>query len=151
LPTEAEWEVAATYDQKMQRHIYPWGNDEVTQKRADFGKDRENEAPSPVGEHPEGSASCGAQNMVGSVWEAMVSNYMDYPTKSDILVEDFTLGNPNRFLRIAEKEYYKVSWRGGCWQDDKIHLNSSYRAGVTSNFGGSENGFRLVLASSKTN
>ncbi len=32
--TEAEWESAAAYDAQMQRHPYPWGDDEPTLEHA---------------------------------------------------------------------------------------------------------------------
>jgi formylglycine-generating enzyme required for sulfatase activity len=75
LPTEEEWEAACSSDGNGKHRIYPWGDilepDEV---RANFGWSLrgtpEKGFPSPVGERPNGAAPCGAQDMVGSVWEA---------------------------------------------------------------------------------
>src|SRR5690349_235249 len=34
LPTEAEWEIAASYDVEMTRHLYPWGDTDPTPEHA---------------------------------------------------------------------------------------------------------------------
>jgi formylglycine-generating enzyme required for sulfatase activity len=64
LPTSLEWERAARHTDK--RH-YPWGNAQPTIEHANFGKHVGD--PTAVGSYPLGAAVCGAQDMLGNVWE----------------------------------------------------------------------------------
>jgi formylglycine-generating enzyme required for sulfatase activity len=68
LPTEAEWEKAASWDeQKKEKREYPWGNE--------FDKDKANtaegdfEGTTDVGRFPGGASPYGALDMAGNVWE----------------------------------------------------------------------------------
>ena len=81
LPTEAEWEVAAAYDDTGRRRTYPWGEETPTAERADFEQDWE-EGPLPVGGRLAGAAACGALDMAGNVWEVTTSRYRQYPAGS---------------------------------------------------------------------
>lgn len=66
LPSEAQWEAAA---RGTDGRRYPWGNDEPTPDRADYGKIYRSGQPDPVGSHPGGSGPYGAEDQAGCVWE----------------------------------------------------------------------------------
>ncbi|MBX2803372.1 MAG: SUMF1/EgtB/PvdO family nonheme iron enzyme, partial [Myxococcales bacterium] len=68
LPTETEWEWAATSDDGRQ---YPWGNEPADESRAWFSPTRvgERDHTATVGEHPGGAGPFGAEDQAGNVWE----------------------------------------------------------------------------------
>jgi serine/threonine-protein kinase len=71
LPTEAEWEKAASWDPlKNEKRIYPWGN-EFDCKKGNFeGADCDGYAgTAPVGSFASGASPYGALDMGGNVWE----------------------------------------------------------------------------------
>ena len=65
LPTEPEWEWAASGKEKRE---YPWGNSEPTPKLANYS-DSNIGATTPVGSYPEGATPEGLYDMAGNVWE----------------------------------------------------------------------------------
>lgn len=139
LPTEAEWEVAASYDNTSTRYCkYPWGNNpEPTPELAIFNESYL-EYPAPVGCCPAGTSSCGALDMLGNVWEITTSKSQDYPHKSGVMILDFE----------NEIDPPEVAWRGGCWSMDRTDLYCSARISTHPNiaFGYNVGGMRLVVA-----
>jgi formylglycine-generating enzyme required for sulfatase activity len=130
LPTEAEWEAAAAFDAQLTRHPYPWGADRPTRELADFGG-YVHDNPAPVGRLPRGAAACGAQDMLGSVWEVMVSSFNDYPLQSGVVVQD-----------VAPDER-DVCWRGSSYYSTNVRCAARDRFSPDSDF---YYGFRLVLS-----
>jgi gamma-glutamyl hercynylcysteine S-oxide synthase len=76
LPTEVEWEYAASHTPKGKR-IYPWGNEEPTPNHASFGINRWD--PGPVGQRPDGASFFGIHDMAGGVWEWTSTPFLPYP------------------------------------------------------------------------
>jgi iron(II)-dependent oxidoreductase len=74
LPTEEEWEKAASWDPSTRKkRQWPWG-DEKDEGRANFtGR------PSPVGSYPRGVSAYGVHDMAGNVAEWVKGFYQPYP------------------------------------------------------------------------
>lgn len=135
LPTAEEWEYASKGGTSR---IYPWGNEEVTDKRANFadeqykkkyprafdvpGQDDGWVETAPVGTYPAGASKQGLLDMIGNVVEWTSSEYAS-----------------------GEMEA-----RGGSWASDTVsrRLRSSYRTGRPRSYAHPTYGFRCLLSKS---
>jgi iron(II)-dependent oxidoreductase len=127
LPTEQEWEKAASWDQRLQRaRRYPWGDhwDPARAVTAATGT----KFPVLVAGHPGGESAYGVRGMLGNVWEWTTSMYASYPGASEPFVE------PN---------YYVI--RGGSCTLRPTHLRCSYRCRLPSYSWRHHLGFRAVV------
>ena len=105
LPTEAEWEKAATWDQAAgTKRRYPWGEQEPTAEHANL--DHALLGPAPAGAYPAGAAACGALGLLGDVWEWTASDFVGYP--------GFTAHPYKEYSEVFFGSDYKVL-RGGSW------------------------------------
>jgi iron(II)-dependent oxidoreductase len=105
LPTEAEWEKAATWDQESgSARRYPWGDEAPEPHHANL--DHALLGPAPAGAYPEGAAACGALGMLGDVWEWTASEFGGY---------DGFVAHPYReYSEVFFGRGYR-SLRGGSW------------------------------------
>ena len=117
LPTEAEWEKAASWDeQKKHANTWPWGdtwepeycNNPEDHNSAGGGYKVNQSAP--VGSYPQGASPYGCMDMVGNAYEWVAGTAKSYP------------GNPEPF---DHKGYHFV--RGGCWDDGPSSVRCAYR------------------------
>lgn len=100
LPTEAEWEKAASWDgQNQTKRRFPWG-EEYDENLVNAA--RKIDHTSPVGVYPNASP-CGALDMAGNVWEWCQTQWHEYPYKFDD--REKITGNERRAVR------------GGAWND----------------------------------
>jgi ergothioneine biosynthesis protein EgtB len=116
LPTEAEWEKAATFDPKTgERIAFPWGNEPPDISKASLF---ENSlwAPAPIGAFPAGQNRYGCHQMIGDVWEWTTSDYVPYP------------GFKSEFDEYNDKWFVNQKvLRGGSYATPQIHVRSTYR------------------------
>ena len=122
LPTEMEWEFAASADPiagglsiTTHKRLYPWGNDSPTPDRANL--DWRAMGCIPVDALAAGDSAFGCRQMIGNVWEWTASDFNPYPG----------------FIAGPYKEYsepwfgdHKVL-RGGCWVTRSRLIHNTYR------------------------
>lgn len=117
LPTEQEWEVAASWDPATGRsRRWPWGDDEPTPARANLGQ--RHDGPAAVGAHPTGASALGCHQLVGDVWEWTSSGFHPWPG----------------FEAFPYREYSEVFWdgdyrvlRGGSWATHPAAIRTTFR------------------------
>jgi formylglycine-generating enzyme required for sulfatase activity len=92
LPTEEEWEKAASWDANaQQKRQWPWGSNPEP-SRTDLGADH----PNTVSQRPTGASAYGVQDMAGSVAEWVDAFYQAYPGAQP---SDANFGTKNRVVR----------------------------------------------------
>jgi len=118
LPTEAEWEKAACWDEENQHaRIWPWGDDWDPERcnNADDhnpagGGYRVNQS-APVGSYADGASPYGCMDMAGNAWEWVADWGKSYP------------GNPEPFDYTGAFRFV----RGACWDDGPSGCRSAGR------------------------
>ncbi|MGY1711916.1 ergothioneine biosynthesis protein EgtB [Geodermatophilus sp. SYSU D00758] len=117
LPTEVEWEKAAVWDPATgRRRRFPWGDSEPTPALANLGGAALR--PAPVGAYPAGASPCGAEQLMGDVWEWTSSPFEPWPGFVPMLYADYSapfFGGDHRVLR------------GGSWVVGPSILRPSFR------------------------
>jgi iron(II)-dependent oxidoreductase len=118
LPTEVEWEKAATWDQENGvAHPYPWGT-EPPVPGVHANVDHEACGTAPVGAYPVGASPSGCVGMIGDVWQWTGSDFRGYP----------------HFVAHPYKEYSEVFFgpdhkvlRGGSWATRARVITGTFR------------------------
>lgn len=78
LPTEAEWEKAASWDRASEhKGRFAWGDAEPSSRLCNF--DNRFWGTTPVGSFPEGASASGCLDMTGNVWEWTADAFAGYP------------------------------------------------------------------------
>jgi iron(II)-dependent oxidoreductase len=78
LPTEAEWEKAASWDgASNHKGRFAWGDSEPSSKLCNF--DNRFWGTTPVGSFPDGASASGCLDMTGNVWEWTADAFAGYP------------------------------------------------------------------------
>ena len=115
LPTEAEWERAATWDERRGKSRYPWGR-EFMGYEANLGHTRF--SPAPVGSYAGGESPTGCVQLTGDVWEWTSSYFQPYP--------GFLSYPYPEYSEVFFGEEYRVL-RGGSWATDPLVARGSFR------------------------
>jgi iron(II)-dependent oxidoreductase len=117
LPTEAEWEKAASWDfERRGKRRWPWGDEPVSLERANVGVGRW--GPAAVGCLPAGAAPCGALGMIGDVWEWTATGFDGYP--------GFRAFPYPEYSEVFFGSEYKVL-RGGSWATRPGAIRGTFR------------------------
>ena len=116
LPTEAEWEKAASWGPDGHKRPYPWGDDEPTPARANLGQ--HHLGPAPVGAYPTGVSPWGCHQMIGDVWEWTASDFLSHP--------GFTSFPYREYSEVFYGPEYKVL-RGGSWATHPTAVRTTFR------------------------
>jgi formylglycine-generating enzyme required for sulfatase activity len=134
LPTEAEWEKAARWDQRTGvARLYPW-DDSFDQSRANT-RESGRGGTTAVGSYHAGASPYGAEEIAGNVWEWTHSLFKPYP---------YTQNDGREIENSTEDRVL----RGGSWYDLRLLARAAYRGtDMPDGLGGSE-GFRLALPGS---
>jgi ergothioneine biosynthesis protein EgtB len=116
LPTEAEWEKAAAWNEDLHRKtVYPWGDQRPTPKHANL-LESNLWGPSKVGSYSNGKSYYGCHQMMGDVWEWTSSEYVLYP------------GFKSKFSEYTDKwTINQKVLRGGCFATPTAQIHNSYR------------------------
>ncbi len=145
LPTHAEWQKAAGWDEKAQKlREYAWG--ETFEKTRCNTEELGVQDTTPVGVFPEGASPYGCLDIAGNVWEWL----------SDEIEDNYPLVNENG--QFVDKEGNQVSeqedwvWEvqsvrvlaGGSWHDNQSSARVSYRYWDLPHLGFNNVGFRVV-------
>ncbi len=131
LPTEAEWEFAATTDGQGGKRAYPWGDE--TPDAAHANLDGRALGTIDVGARPAGDNIHGVRQLIGNVWEWTETTFRPFPGFA-----------PDDYKEYSEPLFGATKvLRGGAWPTRGRMIDSTYR-----NFYGPER--RDVLAGFRT-
>ena len=116
LPTEAEWEKAACWNEtKQEKTIFPWGNNTPTEENCNL-LESYHWGCTEIGTYPSGKSPSGCEQMIGDVWEWTSSEFVGYP------------GFKSGFDEYNDKWFTNQKvLRGGSFGTPKMSIRGSYR------------------------
>ncbi len=122
LPTEAEWELAASAEPTPDGHgitgpkrRFPWGDDAPTPERANL--DYRAGGTVDVRALPAGDSAFGCRQMIGNVWEWVADTFEPYPGFACDAYQEYS------------QPYFgkKKVLKGGCWTTRSRLVRNSWR------------------------
>ena len=117
LPTETEWEVAASWDPASQRsHDHPWGD--AAPRPSDANLDQLSFDVVPVDAYASNVSSLGCYGMLGDVWEWTCTDFNGHP--------GFTAFPYAEYSQVFFGTEYKVL-RGGSWATRPGAIRNTFR------------------------
>jgi len=116
LPSEAEWEKAAGWDEdKGIKRLYPWGDEPATDFHANLLESKL-WVPTEIFSYKNGKSYYGCYSMIGDVWEWTSSEFMPYP------------GFKTGFAEYNDKWFTNQKvLRGGSFGTPKQSTRNTYR------------------------
>ncbi len=117
LPTEHEWEGAASWDPATgSKRAYPWGDDAPT--AFDANLDQLTFETAPTGAYPRNVSPIGAYGMIGDVWEWTSSDFAGWPGYQSVPYPEYS--------EVFFGDEYKVL-RGGSWATRPGAIRNTFR------------------------
>jgi gamma-glutamyl hercynylcysteine S-oxide synthase len=117
LPTEAEWEKAATWDEAAgEKRRFPWGDGAPDETLANV--DQLGFGPAHAGAYPDGASPYGVLGMTGDCWEWTASDFGGYP--------GFRAWPYREYSEVFFGGAYKVL-RGGSWASRPSVARATFR------------------------
>jgi iron(II)-dependent oxidoreductase len=116
LPSEVEWEFAASWGPDARKRRYPWGDVDPTPAHANLGQIRF--GPAPAHTFAVGTSAWGCLQMVGDVWEWTASDFEAYP--------GFRAFPYREYSEVFNGSGYKVL-RGGSWAVPPVACRTTFR------------------------
>jgi iron(II)-dependent oxidoreductase len=113
LPTEAEWEIAASTKEKRR---FPWGDGPPDPERANL--DGRFGGPVDVAAFASGDTPYGCRQTIGNVWEWTASDFQAFP--------GFVVDPYKEYSEPWFKSPHRVL-RGGCWATRSRLLRNTWR------------------------
>jgi iron(II)-dependent oxidoreductase len=118
LPTEFEWEKAATWDQELETaRPFPWGEEPLA-AGAHANVDHVAPGPAAAGAYPDGASPYGCLGMLGDVWEWTASTFAGYP--------GFVAHPYPQYSEVFFGSDYRVL-RGGSWATRARVITPTFR------------------------
>ena len=117
LPTELEWEKAASWDPTTgEQRRYPWGEEAPTDRLANL--DQLGFMAAEIGAYPLGASAVGCHQMIGDVWEWTASDFAAWP--------GFEAFPYDEYSKVFFGTDYKVL-RGGSWATRPGAIRNTFR------------------------
>ncbi|HET7321113.1 MAG TPA: ergothioneine biosynthesis protein EgtB [Longimicrobiaceae bacterium] len=117
LPTEQEWETAASWEPESgEKHLYPWGDEPPT--TLDANLDQLAFSTAPVGAYPRNVSPLGCYGMIGDVWEWTASPFVGYPGFEPFPYREYS--------EVFFGDEYRVL-RGGSWATRGGAVRNTFR------------------------
>ncbi|MGH7719069.1 MAG: SUMF1/EgtB/PvdO family nonheme iron enzyme, partial [Gemmatimonadaceae bacterium] len=117
LPTESEWEAAASWDPETgAKRLYPWGDD--APRHDDANLDQLAFDTAPAGAYLRNVSPIGCYGMIGDVWEWTSSDFGGYPGYASFPYREYS--------EVFFGTEYKVL-RGGSWATRPGAVRNTFR------------------------
>jgi iron(II)-dependent oxidoreductase len=117
LPTELEWEAAASWDPETgEKRTYPWGEEPPGPRDANL--DQLAFGTAQVGAYPRNVSPIGCHGLIGDVWEWTSSDFRGYPGFETFPYEEYS--------EVFFGTEYKVL-RGGSWATRPGAIRNTFR------------------------
>jgi len=117
LPTEVEWETAASWDAATgTKRTYPWGDQPADRTLANL--DQLTFGTAPIGSYARNVSPLGCRGMIGDVWEWTASDFLPWPGFQSFPYREYS--------EVFFGSEYKVL-RGGSWATRPGAVRNTFR------------------------